>query len=132
MSMLNFELFEAFKSAAKHLKLEVKPDWDYYSIVLPNNDYYAYCWTPMNKMVNIRREERTPDLALKHMEDNFDDFHLEFGYRFTYCMDYFPEVSRSATKQDIIKMLERMIYPEVMEKYKTYHHLKYGFSENEE
>jgi len=77
---LNFQLFDNFCEAAKKCNLEVMPGKGHHTIKLPNGRY-IFCWTPLNKMFQLYNyyENKEWDRALKHLKDNFSDFHLEVG-----------------------------------------------------
>ena len=77
---LNFQLFDNFCEAAKRCNLEVMPGKGHHTIKL-SNGRYIYCWTPLNKMWQLYNyyEKKEWDRALKHLKDNFSDFHLEVG-----------------------------------------------------
>ncbi len=80
MMMLNFQLFENFKLAAKKSNLQVIPGQGHHTIKL-SNGRYIYCWTPLNKMFELYNyyEDKQWNRALQYLEDNFSDFHLEVG-----------------------------------------------------
>lgn len=77
---LNFQLFDNFCEAAKRCNLEVMPGKGHHTIKL-SNGRYIFCWTPLNKMWQLYNyyEKKEWDRALKHLKDNFSDFHLEVG-----------------------------------------------------
>jgi hypothetical protein len=77
---LNFQLFDNFCEAARKCNLEVTPGKGHHTIKLPNGRY-IFCWTPLNKMFQLYNyyEKKEWDRALKHLKDNFADFHLEIG-----------------------------------------------------
>jgi hypothetical protein len=77
---LNFQLFDNFCEAAKRCNLEVMPGKGHHTIKL-SNGRYIFCWTPLNKMWQLYNyyENKEWDRALKHLKDNFADFHLEVG-----------------------------------------------------
>lgn len=77
---LNFQLFDNFCEAAKRCDLDVIPGKGHHTIKLPNGRY-IFCWTPLNKMFQLYNyyEKKEWDRAIKHLKDNFADFHLEFG-----------------------------------------------------
>lgn len=108
---LNFQLFENFKQAAEQSGLEVVPGQSYYSINFPNGRY-IYCWTPLNKMWHLLNyyEDQNWDRAIKHLKDNFSDFHLEIDSRGHQdgIMECFYEESWNPdlTVQDLTKIFE--------------------------
>jgi phytoene dehydrogenase-like protein len=133
--LLNFKLFKNFKEAARKCDLEVKPGSGYYTIKLPNGRY-IYCWTPLNKMFSLYNyyEDKEWDRALKYMEDNFDDFHLEFGgdsiKEMNLVCEAFCDVNdKNLSVQEIVDFIETLKDDDKLEKRLVWKRIKYGAEE---
>jgi hypothetical protein len=126
----NWTLWDNFVSAAEELGLELySKDGGCVYIEVPENirqKFYVMCWTPLNKLYGVARERASSNLLdhwqmrLKDLKQNHDDFHLEFGAK-DYedgSMFWFPNLSRNASKQDIINAVNIMMDTENFEKYK--------------
>lgn len=78
MSKWNWELRDRYLEAARALDYEVTCGWHYYEMKIPGDKVWCYLWHPANKMRNLDHEgDRSPELALKHIQDNQSDFHIE-------------------------------------------------------
>jgi len=91
----NWGLRDRFLEAGRLLNYEITCNWSYYEMKTPDDKIWCYLWHPLNKMGNLRDEESRPELALNHIKDNQDDFHIEldrdprYGTSITYL---FPEL----------------------------------------
>jgi hypothetical protein len=134
---LNFQLFDNFKEAARKCNLEVKPGSGYHTIKL-SNGRYIFCWTPLNKMFSLYNyyENKEWDRALKHLKDNFSDFHLEFGGDDLEDMNlvceafmYEQSFHENMTVDQIINCIEILKDDEKLEKKLMWSRLQYGVDE---
>lgn len=131
MSKWNYQLFENYLAAADQLKLPVKDGYNYFLIDFPwsenytNTDLFAYCWTPLNKMLFL--SELTPREALDHIRDNQSDFHLEFwsqhndesSYVFSHMLRHTPSI------EQIVLALEILMDPKRLDQHCMISKMKY-------
>ena len=136
MTMLNFQLFENFKEAAKKSNLPVIPGQGHHTIKL-SNGRYIYCWTPLNKMFQLYNyyEDKDWDRALKYLENNFSDFHLEVGGDSVEDMNIVTECfwdvcwDKDITVNQIIEIIEILSDDEKINKKLVWMRLTHGAEE---
>lgn len=134
--MLNFQLFENFKEAARQCNIEVKSNESYYSIRLENKRY-IFCWTPLNKLRGVIDdiEDKNYDQALNRLKDNFSDFHLEIGGNDVNDMNIVCEAfiaeqwNKDLTVNQIISIIETMKDDNKLQQKLMWSRLTYGVLE---
>lgn len=126
--IMNFDLFNNFKEAAKQCNLEVIAGQSFYRINIPNTKRYIFCWTPLNKlfMVEDQIEMKNWDEALEQFSEL--NFHLEidsYGHN-ERIMEAFIDVdTHNATIEQIVDVIHTLQNDEAIEKRRTWNLLKY-------
>jgi len=129
MATYNWQLWDNFTAAAEELGLELRStDGGCVYMDVPEEirqKFYVMCWTPLNKlhMIAHRKDDATKrdwKNRLSDLRQNHGDFHLEFGAKL--CSDgsmyWFPNLDKSATKEDIISAVKTMMDVEHFEQNK--------------
>ena len=130
----NWKLWDNFVAAAEELNLELcSRDGGCVYMEVPEQvrqKFYVMCWTPLNKLngIVVRADKKTPldtfkiRYLLDDLKQNHDDFHLEFGARWSDHggMYWFPNLSIGSTpsKSEIVNAVKIMMDTENFEKYK--------------
>jgi hypothetical protein len=111
MSNWNWDLRDRFLQAARVLDVETECNWSYYKMMIPDEKIWCYLWHPANKMKDLSRNStRDPQIALNHIRDNQDDFHIELDRdpRVGHGIGHlFPELWDNPTVDQIVNCVRR-------------------------